>query len=123
MNKQMLALGRLKANQMNNTEAEYSQYLRVLQQAGDILWFRFEGIKLRLADKTFYTPDFFVLRSSFELEAHEVKGFMTDDAAVKIKVAAEMYPFRFVLVRKNAKKDGGRWKFQDYSTAHEETTC
>ena len=123
MNKQMLALGRLKTNQMNNTEAEYSQYLRVLQQAGDILWFRFEGIKLRLADKTFYTPDFFVLRSSFELEAHEVKGFMTDDAAVKIKVAAEMYPFRFVLVRKNAKKDGGRWKFQDYSTAHEETTC
>jgi len=40
------------------------------------------------------------LLASGELECHEVKGFWRDDARVKIKVAASIYPFRFVAVRK-----------------------
>jgi hypothetical protein len=36
-----------------------------------------------------------------ELELHETKGFMRDDAAVKLKVAAGMYPMRFYLVEKS----------------------
>ncbi|MDR1660895.1 MAG: hypothetical protein LBR95_00470 [Azoarcus sp.] len=39
------ALGRLKPGQMNKTEAEYA----LRQQAGEVLWYRFEGVKLRLA--------------------------------------------------------------------------
>jgi len=100
------ALGRLKTGEMNKTEAEYNAHLEALKAAGDIVWFKFEAVKLRLADKTFLTVDFAVMASSGELEMHEVKGFMEDDANVKLKVAAAMYPFVFKLVRK-AKE--GRW--------------
>lgn len=105
----MYALGRLKAGAMNKTEAAYEQHLRVQQQAGDVAWFRFEGMKLRLADNTFYTPDFVVMLHNGALEAHEVKGHWQDDARAKIKIAAEMYPVRFLAVKVRAKKDGGGW--------------
>lgn len=93
------ALGRLKQGQMNKTEARYSERLERMKQMGEVLWYRFEGVKLRLADKTFYSPDFFVMRANGEMEVHEVKGFMMDDANVKIKIAADSYPFRFYLVK------------------------
>ena len=79
-----------------------------------ILWFRFEGIKLRLADNTFYTPDFAVMRADGQLECHEVKGFWQDDARVKIKVAADQYPFRFIAVTVRDKKDGGGWNVEEF---------
>lgn len=107
------ALGRLKAGERNKTEQAYENFLTALQHAGSVLWFKFEGIKLRLADNTFYTPDFAVMLASGQMELHEVKGFMQEDANVKIKVAAEMYPFRFVIVRTKPKKEGGGWKFQE----------
>lgn len=98
------ALGRLKSGQMNKTEAAYADYLEGLKRCGAILWYRFEGIKLRLADKTFYSPDFAVLNRDLQMEIHEVKGFMVDDANVKIKVAAEMYPFVFKVIRRVRKE-------------------
>lgn len=101
------ALGRLKAGERNKTEASFERLLELRKQAGEVLWYRFEGVKLRLADNTFYTPDFAVVLRTGELVLMEVKGFMQDDANVKIKVAAEMYPFRFFVVRTRAKKDGG----------------
>lgn len=107
--KRMQALGRLKAGQMNKTEAAYAQHLELLRIAGTIAWYKFEGIKLRLADNTFYTPDFAVMLADGLIEMQEVKGFWQDDARVKIKVAAEIYPFRFVAVRPQAKKHGGGW--------------
>lgn len=107
------ALGRLKTGEMNATERRYDEFLALQQHTGEILWRKFEGIKLRLADNTFYSPDFAVMTAANELQCHEVKGFMTDDANVKIKVAAEMYPFRFFLVRAKAKKDGGGWDIQE----------
>lgn len=56
MRKQIQALGRLKTGQMNKTESAYCQHLEQRKRAGEIAWYRFEGIKLRLADNTFYTP-------------------------------------------------------------------
>lgn len=106
MKPNLQALGRLKVGEMNKTEAAYAQYLELLYRARDILWYRFEGVKLRLADNTFYTPDFTVLQKTCELEMHEVKGYWQDDARVKIKVAAEQYPFRFIAV----KKAGQNWE-------------
>ena len=96
----LYALGRLKAGQMNKTEEKYSNYLENLKRAGEIIWYSFDAINLRLADKCFYKVDFFVLLKNGELEAHEVKGgFFEDDALVKIKTAAEKFPFRFISVR------------------------
>ncbi len=101
------ALGRLKSGELNKTERAYMNRLEAEKQSGRILWYRFEGIKLKLADKTFYTPDFAVLAPDGELQFHEVKGskfIFQDDAKVKIKVAANMYPFRFFVafLTKNA---------------------
>lgn len=103
------ALGRMKTGAMNKTEAAYGQHLEALRQAGEIDWYAFEPIKLRLADNTFYTPDFGVMAKDGVLELHEVKGFWEDDARVKIKVAADKFPFRFVAVKAEAKKRGGGW--------------
>ncbi len=103
------ALGRMKVGQMNKTELAYSQLLEQRRIGGEVAWYRFEGVKLRLADNTFYTPDFAVMLSSGLIEMHEVKGFWTDDARVKTKVAADMYPFRFIAVKPKAKRAGGGW--------------
>lgn len=112
--RRMLALGRLKAGQQNKTEAAYEQHLEALKHAGDVLWFKFEGVKLRLADNTFYTPDYAVMKSNGQMEMHEVKGFWQDDARAKIKIAADLYPFRFVAVKVRAKKDGGGWDMETF---------
>lgn len=107
------ALGRLPAGKMNKTEAAYNEYLRKLAWAGEILWHKYEAINLRLADRTFYRPDFAVMAADGVLEMHEVKGYMRDDANVKIKVAAAEYPFRFFLIRARAKSRGGGWDIQE----------
>ena len=108
------ALGRLKVGQRNKTEEAYGNHLEAMRKEGKIVWYRFEGLKLRLADNTFYTPDYAVMRSTGQIECHEVKGHWQDDARVKIKVAAEMYPFRFVAVKTRAKKEGGGWVIEDF---------
>jgi len=92
------ALGRLKSGQMNQTEKRYSERLELLKRAGEILWYEFEPANLRLADKCFYMIDFMVLTKDNSLEVHEVKGgFVTDDSLVKIKTAAEKFPFKFIM--------------------------
>ena len=108
------ALGRLKTGQLNKTEEQYRVYLDMLKMAGEVLWYRFEGLKLRLADNTFYTPDFAVMLSNGLIELHEVKGFWQDDARAKIKIAADMYPFRFLAVKVKPKKDGGGWEWEEF---------
>lgn len=114
MNKAMYALGRLKVGQMNKTETAYDQHLAIQQHAGEILWRKFEGLKLRLADNTFYTPDFAVMTADGVMECHEVKGFWQDDARAKIKIAADLYPFRFLAIRARPKKDGGGWEMETF---------
>lgn len=110
----MYALGRLKTGQLNKTEAAYDAHLAAQQHAGQILWRKFEGLKLRLADNTFYTPDFAVMAADGVMECHEVKGYWQDDARAKIKVAADLYPFRFIAVRAKPKKEGGGWAVEDF---------
>lgn len=108
--RKILALGRLKTGDMNKTESAYANRLNLLLRAGEIAWFKFEGIKLRLADNTFYTPDFAVMLADGTMELHEVKGFWQDDARAKIKIAADLYPFRFIAIT----KDGGGWKTEEF---------
>ena len=112
--KPMYALGRLKTGQMNKTESEYYQYLKTLERANEILWFKFEGLKFKLANNTTYTPDFVVMNKDGLIELHEVKGYWMDDARVKIKVAADMYPFKFMAIKKRTKKQGGGWEIEEF---------
>lgn len=113
MHKRLQALGRLKTGQMNKTEAAYAEHLERIKGTV-IAWYKFEGMKFRLADNTFYTPDFMVMASDGVLQAHEVKGFWTDDARVKIKIAADMYPIQFMAFKPKTKKDGGGWAQEEF---------
>lgn len=110
----MQALGRMKQGKMNGTESDYAAHLEGLKAAGQIVWYKFEGMKFRLADNTFYTPDFAVMLSTGLIELHEVKGFWEDDARAKIKIAADMYPFQFLAIQKRKKKDGGGWNVEAF---------
>lgn len=102
------ALGRMKSGAMNKTEQRYADHLELLKTSGAILKYWFEAMNLRLADNCFYRIDFLVLQSTGHLEVHEVKGgYITDDSLVKIKVAAETFPFRFVAIQ---------WKNKEWIT-------
>lgn len=94
---------------MNKMEAEYARHLENERIGGAISAWAFQPEKLRLADRTFYEPDFRVIENDGAIRFDEVKGFMEDDAAVKLKVAAEQHPYRFLLVRVRPKKNGGGW--------------
>lgn len=85
---------------MNKLESAFSIVLEARKRAGQIARWDFQPEKLRLANRTFYEPDFRVVQNDGEIVFYETKGFMEDDAAVKLKVAAEMHPYRFVLVKK-----------------------
>lgn len=108
----LFALGRLKTGERNKTEQAYENLLESMRISGEILWYKFEGIKLRLADNTFYTPDFFVLMANGQLECRERKGHWQEDARAKIKIAADMYPFRFIAAKPKPKRDGGGWEIE-----------
>lgn len=110
--KKWQALGRLPKGRMNKTETAYAAQLELRKAAGEVAWWVFEGLKLRLADATFYDTDFTVMLSTGELEVHEVKGHWTDDARVKIKVAAAQYPFRFIALKKSRESAG--WQIEEF---------
>ena len=85
---------------MNKLETRYAQYLEALKFAGEIRDFRFEPFRLKLAKDCTYCPDFFVVTRDGEFQVHECKGFMRDDAAVKLKVAAENFHWwQFKVIR------------------------
>ena len=93
--------------QMSGYEQAYAEQLEADKLTGRIAQYRFESIKLRLADKPF-------LCSDGSIELIEVKGSWAapnqDKSRVKIKVAAALFPeFVFVAVTKVAKKHGGGW--------------
>ena len=100
---------------MNRTEAAYAKTLEGEKHLGFIIGYWFEAINFRLGAKCYYRPDFLVQMADGTLQIHEVKGFWQDDALVKIKVAAEQYPFIFVAVSKVKPKDGGGWSKRMFS--------
>ena len=98
---------------MNKTERNYSEALEKKRIAGDIIAWAHEPFNLRLADNTYYKPDFIVVTNERNIEIHEVKGRWMDDALVKIKVAAENHPwFTFRAVFHEA----GVWRFRDFKS-------
>ena len=73
-------------------------------------WWR-EPIKLGLGGRTYYSPDFLAIEGAGEhglapaLTFCELKGFMREDANVKIKVSADKYPcFRWLLIYRDGRR-------------------
>jgi hypothetical protein len=90
---------------MNGLEFRYAQRLALLQAGGEIQWFAFESMKLRVSDSDRlrqYTPDFVVLTKSGEIEFHEVKGRKHDGGMVRLAVSADRYPFKFFIATHDA---------------------
>lgn len=109
----LVATGTVRGHDMNKTEAEYAGMLEARKTGGDIVWWTFEAVTLKLADNTRYTPDFMVMLADGALEIHETKGgFIREDGWLKLKVAAGMFPFRFFLCQKQSKKVGGGWQIK-----------
>ncbi|CAG9194126.1 conserved hypothetical protein [Paraburkholderia caribensis] len=110
----MQQLGRGARGKQNKTETAYeNEVLKPQLHVGEILWYRFEAIKLRLADNTFITIDYPVITAAGQLEFREVKGRWTDDARAKTKVAAAQYPFRFLAIQRDGRHG---WRVEDLTS-------
>ncbi|MDR5881098.1 hypothetical protein [Caballeronia sp. LZ032] len=110
------ALGRLRDGEENATEKRYAAHLEQRKSAGEIRWYLFEGIKLKLAPKSFLTVDYAVMAADGQLEMHDVKGaraIFSDDAKVKMKVAADKFPFVFKVAFPKKQRDGGGWDVEE----------
>jgi len=101
---------------MNKLEQRYAQEVltpRLL--AGELAWFEYEPLRLAIAPNTTYTPDFCALRVDGGFECHEVKQMWVgkdgservgykEDARVKVKLAAQAFPFfEFIVAAYRAK--------------------
>ena len=94
---------------LNKTERRFYEWV---QRRDGFLWIGVQNVTLKLADDTRYTPDFMGIRPN-GITAWEVKGFMRDDALVKLKVAARQFPWiDFVLVKAN-KANKGDWELTE----------
>lgn len=88
-----------KKSKMNKTEARHAARLDDRKKAGEIESYSFEAVKLRLNDRCFFTPDFFVRYDPWHCGFEEVKGpYFWEDARVKLLTAARLFPmFSFRL--------------------------
>jgi hypothetical protein len=105
---------RHEAGRLNGLEKRYAQYLEIRRVVGEIRSYKFECIKFRLAPATFFNVDFLVWMADGSLECHEVKGgFFEDDARVKTKVVATLFPeFKFIVAREKDRKRA-EWTFEE----------
>lgn len=85
---------------MNEWEAKFAQTLEARKKAGELVWWAYEPIRIRLADGTFYRPDFVTVDQHGRTEIYEVKGFMREASRVRLRVATEKLPYQFYLVRR-----------------------
>lgn len=105
-----LAKGYFKKGKKNKTEQAYEMHLELLKRAGEVLWYKFEGVKLRLGEGAYFTPDFVVMNKDFIIEIRETKGFWREAAKVRMRTAAEIYPFRFVAIYASK----GKWLEEEF---------
>lgn len=99
-----------KPGKMNRWEKAWEAHLKEQLEAREILWYEWDCISLRLAKGCHYRPDFVVMKTDLTIEVHEVKGHWEDDALVKIKTAAGMYPFHFFAMTLAR----GHWKTREF---------
>lgn len=84
----------------------------ILKNPG-VIWHRYEPFALRLAKGSSYTCDFAVMLEGGDIILYEIKGFWTDNARTKVKVAAEMFPLQLLGVTWDRKAKV--WVYEDFS--------
>lgn len=92
-------------HKLNPTERKYLNYLESVNYP----WLGIQNITLKLAHDCRYTPDFWTLETDGSLVAREVKGYFREDAKIKIKTAARLFPWiKFIL----AFDEKGSWRHE-----------
>lgn len=103
---------------LNQTEREFRHYIAIVQRDSIITD---QSLTFRLANGVSYRPDFVTFCTNpfnqlLAIDAFEVKDqrrkdshWFTDDARVKLKLAAKEYPFIRWFA---AWKEGSEWKMQ-----------
>lgn len=94
-----------RSRKKTQAESEYELILRLAHPDSKVLY---EAIKLRIADRCHYCPDFVVVNPEGWLTFIEVKGpHIWEDSKIKFKAAREMYPWaKFEMHQKRV--DGWR---------------
>lgn len=88
---------------MNRLEAEWFEHIKHLGAHP-------QAVKLKLANSTFYKPDFFSFRVMTAWEVKGLYGKNADRGKLALKVAASAWPeIRFYLVW----KEDGKWLSQE----------
>jgi hypothetical protein len=90
----------------SRTEQRYALLLGQWQETGQVLRWRYEAMRLRLAPRTTLTVDFWLTMppalADPRMQLHEVKGgfdVRQEESLVKLKQAAALYPeYRFFKV-------------------------
>lgn len=89
---------------MNKTETAYAAHLEILRAAGEIQWYGFEVIKVRIGHDCWICPDFLVVYPDRHLELHDTKGtrkkagtstqsyYAEEDAVVKARAVGANFP-------------------------------
>ena len=98
---------------MGQMERNWASALDYAIDAGELIAWEFEAIRLRLSYSTtkkgskpaFYTPDFMVIYPDGTIGFDEVKGHWEEAALVRIRIVADRYPFRFRIV--DSRRGGG----------------
>lgn len=103
---------------MNGVERRYAALLDARLSAGEIVWWKYEGMSFRLAElKCHFHPDFSMMLADGTIEIHETKGaYIREDAWLKLKIAASMYPFVF----RKCVWDKGQWTITEVGTLQKE---
>jgi hypothetical protein len=100
-------------NAMNGLELAYAKHLDLLKLAGEVRWWAFNAVRLRIAmgeKAAWYRPDFFIEFVDGRFQFHECKGYEREAAMLRLKVAAGLVPIPFVLV----KKQGDGWSYESF---------
>ena len=105
-----------KRGEMTSTERRYEdQFLKPLLQVGMLKSYSYEGERIHLAARSFYTPDFVSIDRDGVKTYHECKGSgpVREASAVRFKWAVTLNPdCRFVWARERRAKDGGGFKVE-----------
>lgn len=110
--------------QMNGTESKYADYLEQRKLAGEIVWYAFECITLKIAPDCRLNVDFMVMLPDGTIEMLDTKGgkknkrtgertyHAEEDAIIKVRTAAAKFSmFIFAVVFPTP---GGGWGRKDF---------
>jgi len=87
-------------------EANYARYLNWLISIGEIKSWQYEPDTFEFTTikkgTRFYTPDFKITNKDNSIEYHEIKGYMDDRSATKLKRMSKYYPaIKVILIDKD----------------------